>query len=218
MMREPNAMNDFIYKTGLKWLLEQHPGDAHHTNRVKYYFLQTLWMLKNKSFMNGGDDQFEVYITFPEAMKDKGALMALWDWARNELNINCAFFYGTQYSESIAPYNCMATTIGGSSYLNIDIGGGTSDLLIVNKDGAGAIASAHYSSSIFAADDLWGDGIVIAAGGNLDNGFVDYVLTQIDGAANAIRNEILQPLQALRGGVAKSSADVMGYLFKYDGT
>lgn len=216
MMREPNAMNDFIYKTGLKWLLEQHPGDAYHTNRVKYYFLQTLWMLKNKSFMNGGDDHFEVYITFPEAMKHKGALMALWNWAKNELNIGCTFFYGTQYSESIAPYNCMATTIGGSSYLNIDIGGGTSDLLIVNKNGAGAIASAHYSSSIFAADDLWGDGIVIAAGGNLDNGFVDYVLTQIDGAANAIRNEILQPLQALRGGVAKSSADVMGYLFKYD--
>lgn len=216
MMREPNAMTDFIYKTGLKWLLEQHPGNAYHTNRVKYYFLQTLWMLKNKSFMNGGDDQFEVYITFPEAMKNKGDLMNLWDWARNELNIGCTFHYGTQYSESIAPYNCMAANIGGSSYLNIDIGGGTSDLLIVNKDGAGAIASAHYSSSIFAADDLWGDGIVIAAGGHLNNGFVDYVLTQIDRAANAIRNEILQPLQALRGGVAKSSADVMGYLFKYD--
>lgn len=216
MMREPNAMDSFKYKTGLKWLLEQHPGDAHHTNRVKYYFLQTLWMLKNESFMNGGDDQFEVYITFPEAMKDKDALMALWNWAKNELGIGCTFFYGTQYSESIAPYNFMAGHIGGSSYLNIDIGGGTSDLLIVNKDGAGAIASAHYSSSIFAADDLWGDGIQIAAGGKLQNGFVDYVLTQIDAAANVISDAVLQPLNALRNGVTTSSADVMGYLFKYD--
>lgn len=216
MMREPSAMNSFIYKTGLKWLLEQHPGDAHHTNRVKYYFLQTLWMLKNESFMNDGDDQFEVYITFPEAMINKDALMNLWNWAKHELNLNCTFHHGTQYSESIAPYNFMAQTIGGSSYLNIDIGGGTSDLLFVNKDGAGAIASAHYSSSIFAADDLWGDGIQIAAGGHLQNGFVDYVLTQINGAANTIKDAVLQPLNALRNGVTTSSADVMGYLFKYD--
>lgn len=216
MMREPNAMNSFKYKTGLKWLLEQHPGDAHHTNRVKYYFLQTLWMLKNESFMNDGDDNFDVYITFPEAMINKDALMTLWIWARNELNIGCTFFYGTQYSESIAPYNFMAPVIGGSSYLNIDIGGGTSDLLFVNKDAAGNIASAHYSSSIFAADDLWGDGIQITAGGRLQNGFVDYVLTQIDAAAGVISDAVLQPLNALRNGVTTSSADVMGYLFKYD--
>ena len=84
--------------------------------------------------MNDGDDTFDVYITFPEAMKDQETLMDLWNWAKEELNINCNFFYGTEYSESIAPYNCMATQIGGSSFLNIDIGGGTNDLLFVNKD------------------------------------------------------------------------------------
>lgn len=216
MMHEPQALNIFKYKTGLKWLLEEHPGDPHHTNRVKYYFLQTLWMLKNESLMNDGDDAFDVYITFPEAMKNQGTLMQLWKWAKGELNINCKFFYGTAYSESIAPYNCMATQIGGSSFLNIDIGGGTNDLLFVNKDANGRIVSAHYSSSMFAGDDLWGDGIQISKNAPLNNGFVDYVMRQIEQAEQTYRPDILSPLKSLKGGVTTSSADVMGYLFKYD--
>lgn len=216
MMHEPQALNIFKYKTGLKWLLEEHPGDQHHTNRVKYYFLQTLWMLKNESLMNDGDDTFDVYITFPEAMKDQETLMDLWNWAKAELNINCNFFYGTEYSESIAPYNCMAAQIGGSSFLNIDIGGGTNDLLFVNKDANGHIVSANYSSSMFAGDDLWGDGIQITNNGQLNNGFVDYVMGQIDQVQQTYKAEILSPLKSLRGGVTTSSADVMGYLFKHD--
>lgn len=215
MMLEPHYLEHFKYKTGLKWLLEEHPGDPHHTNRVKYYFLQTLWMLKNESLMNDGDDSFEVYITFPEAMKDKQTLMSLWDWARNELNINCEFHYGTEYSESIAPYNYMAPQIGGSSFLNIDIGGGTNDLLFVAKDANGHIASACYSSSMFAGDDLWGDGIQIIDAATLNNGFFDYIMKQIKEAEQAYNSELLSSLKAL-GGITKSSADVMAYLFKYD--
>lgn len=216
MMHEPQALNIFKYKTGLKWLLEKHPGNVHHTNRVKYYFLQTLWMLKNESLMNDGGDTFDVYITFPEVMKDHEPLMNLWIWAKNELNINCNFFYGTKYSESIAPYNCMATQVGGSSFLNIDIGGGTSDLLFINKDANGHIVSAHYSSSMFAGDDLWGDGIQISENVQISNGFVDYVMGQIEQAEQTYTQEIISPLKSLKGGVTTSSADVMGYLFKYD--
>lgn len=219
MMHEPQALNIFKYKTGLKWLLEEDPGNQHHTNRVKYYFLQTLWMLKNESLMNDGDDTFDVYITFPETMKQptKSTLMGLWQWARKELNINCNFYHGTEYSESIAPYNSMATMIGGASFLNVDIGGGTSDLLFVNKNAAGQIESAHYSSSMFAGDDLWGDGIKITINGNqLNNGFVEYLFGQINDASATFPSEILSPLKSLMGGVTSSSADVMGYLFKYD--
>lgn len=217
MMLEPHDSGHFKYKTGLKWLLEEHPGDPHHTNRVKYFFLQTLWMLKNESLMNDGDDSFDVYITFPEAMKDKGTLMNLWDWAKGELNINCKFHYGTEYSESIAPYNYMAAQIGGSSFLNIDIGGGTNDLLFVTKSANGHIASARYSSSMFAGDDLWGDGIQIGDIATKDNGFVNYIMEQIETAEQAYDSKLLSSLKGFRyGSITKSSADVMGYLFKYD--
>lgn len=215
MMLEPHYLDYFKYKTGLKWLLEEHPGNAHHTNRVKYFFLQTLWMLKNESLMNDGDDSFDVYITFPEAMKDKGTLMNLWDWAKGELNINCKFHYGTEYSESIAPYNYMTNQILGSSFLNIDIGGGTNDLLFVSKDANGHIARVCYSSSMFAGDDLWGDGIQINDVATLNNGFVDYIMKQIEATEQAYNSVLLSSLKAL-GGITKSSADVMAYLFKYD--
>lgn len=229
MMNEPQASNAFVYKTGLKWLLEQYPGDVHHTNRVKFYFLQTLWMLKNESYLNGGDDRFDVYITFPETMKvpTRTALMSLWESSKQELRLNCNFFYGTQFSESIAPYNCMATKIGGSSYLNIDIGGGTNDLLFVLKNTAGNITAAHYSSAMFAGDDLWGDGIVISANQKVNNGFVECIVgkkgnsnqpgTGILGSAASYPVENISTLEALMGGVSTSSADIMGYLFKNDG-
>ncbi len=228
MMNEPVALPQFVYKTGLKWLLEKYPGDTNHTNRVKYYFLQTLWMLKNESFLNGGDDNFDVYITFPETMKSptKQALVDLWSWAKTELNLGCAFHYGTDYSESVAPYNCLAQNIGGNSYLNIDIGGGTNDLLFVLKNGAGRITGARYFSAMFAGDDLWGDGTVITTAHGGKNGFVDFLVGSagnatdagrgILGAVNTYNKEKVDTLNALCQGVSTSSADIMGYLFKYD--
>lgn len=228
MMNEIVPPSQFAYKTGLKWSLEKHPGDINHTNRVKYYFLQTLWMLKNESFLNGGDDNFDVYITFPETMKapTRTALISLWNWTKNELKLGCTFYHGTSYSESVAPYNCMATKIGGNSYLNIDIGGGTNDLLFVLKDMAGHITNAHYFSAMFAGDDLWGDGTVINMAQHGHNGFVDFLVgnpgdgnnpgTGILGMANAYPREKVSTLSALLDGVSTSSADIMGYLFKYD--
>ncbi len=218
MMREPQVPNgEFQYKTGLKWLLEDNPGNQHHTNRIKYYFLQTLWMMKNESLLNDGGDTFDVYLTFPQSMKDQQLLINLWQWAINELQLqNCTLHYGPQFSESIAPYNCMAAQIGGASYLNIDIGGGTNDLLFVNKDIHGMIQSAYYSSAKFAGDDLWGDGIQILNNQAASNGFVAYVTSLIDEANGVYQQEILNPLTALRQGLASSSADIMSYLFKYE--
>lgn len=227
MMSEQQATGTFTYKTGLKWLLEQKPGHSGHTNRIKFFFLQTLWMLKNESYMNDGDDTFDVYITFPETMKvpTQNSLVNLWNWAKQELQLACNFFYGTQFSESIAPYNCMAHLIGGSSYMNVDIGGGTNDLLFVLKNQAGHIESAKYSSSMFAGDDLWGDGIVINNNAQSRNGFVNYI-TIADGTEQQPKGilentaifppEVVSPLNSLLGGVASSSSDIMGYLFKYD--
>lgn len=220
MMTEVTAGNVFAYKTRLKWLLEEHPGDPHHTDRVKYYFLQTLWMLKNESLLNGGDDQFEVYITFPETMKQptKQALVSLWKWAKDELHLNCTFYHDPRFSESVAPYYCLAHLIQGASFLNVDIGGGTTDLLFVNKEN-GRVKNACYSSAMFAGDDLWGDGVSVHTGANhQNNGFTDFILAEIDANASTYGAEVLGHLGALRNGVSTSSADVMGYLFKHDQT
>ena len=219
LLSEPSSYErpDFIYQTKLKWLLEQQPGNVHHTNRIKYYFLQLLWTLKNKSLLNGGSDDFTVYITFPETMKQptKAALMAQWNWAKTVLGLQCTFQYGSDYSESISPYNSLAAQIGGNSFLNMDIGGGTTDLLLVCKNSGGQIESAFYSSALFAADDLWGDGIDIGVATGGENGFVRYMDDEIQ------KNRAVFPSLQLSyyrnvGDMVKSSADVMGFLFKYD--
>jgi len=208
----------YVYKTDLKWALEKNPADVHYLNRVKYYCMEILWLLKNKSLLNGGSDVFEVFLTFPETMKVPTRNLFInqcWQWAKTQLQLNCSFRYGADVSESIAPYNMLAPQIGGQSLLNIDIGGGTSDLLFVSKDSVGSIMGAYYSSTLFAADDLWGDGLNVGVPTDIKNGFYTYIKAQIDQNQASYPPKILSSLKALVS-LTNSSTDAMGFLFKHD--
>lgn len=208
----------YVYKTDLKWALEKNPADVHYLNRVKHYCMEILWLLKNKSLLNGGSDVFEVFLTFPETMKVPTRNLFInqcWQWAKTQLQLNCSFRYGADVSESIAPYNMLAPQIGGQSLLNIDIGGGTSDLLFVSKDSVGSIMGAYYSSTLFAADDLWGDGLNVGVPTDIKNGFYTYIKTQIDQNQASYPPKILSSLKALVS-LTNSSTDAMGFLFKHD--
>lgn len=208
----------YVYKTDLKWALEKNPADVHYLNRVKHYCMEILWLLKNKSLLNGGSDVFEVFLTFPETMKVPTRNLFInqcWQWAKTQLQLNCTFRYGADVSESIAPYNMLAPQIGGQSLLNIDIGGGTSDLLFVSKDSVGSIIGAYYSSTLFAADDLWGDGLNVGVPTEIKNGFYTYIKAQIDQNQASYPPKVLSSLKALVS-LTNSSTDAMGFLFKHD--
>ena len=208
----------YVYKTDLKWALEKNPSDVHYLDRVKSYCMEILWLLKNKSLLNGGSDVFEVFLTFPETMKVPTRNLFInqcWQWAKTQLQLNCTFRYGADISESIAPYNMLAPQIGGQSLLNIDIGGGTSDLLFVSKDNVGSIMGAYYSSTLFAADDLWGDGLNVGVPTDIKNVFYTYIKTQIEQNQASYPPKVLSSLKALVS-LTNSSADAMGFLFKHD--
>lgn len=212
------GVKQWVYKTDLKWALEKNPADVHYLDRVKNYCMEILWMLKNKSLLNGGSDVFEVFLTFPETMKVPTRNLFInqcWQWAKTQLQLNCTFRYGSNVSESIAPYNMLAPHIGGQSLLNIDIGGGTSDLLFVSKDSAGSIIGAYYSSTLFAADDLWGDGLNVGLPNEINNGFYKYIKAQIDNNIASYPSKLLSCLLSLVQ-ITNSSKDAMGFLFKYD--
>lgn len=214
----PAATFPFVYKTDLKWALEKNPTDVHYLNRVKCYCMETLWLLKNKSLLNGGSDVFEVFLTFPETMKVPTRNLFInqcWQWAKTQLQLNCTFKFGADVSESIAPYNMLAPKIGGQSLLNIDIGGGTSDLLFICKDQLGTIVGAYYSSTLFAADDLWGDGLNVGVPQAIRNVFYTHIISQIDQNQTAYSSELLLRLKSLTS-LTNSSSDVMGFLFKHD--
>lgn len=208
----------YSYKTDLKWALEKDPTDVHYRDRIKAYCQEILLLLKHKALLNDGTAAFTVFLTFPETMKvpTRGSIIQCWDWARKELGLNslCTFRYGSDLSESIAPYNQLAPTVGGQSFLNIDIGGGTSDILFVNKVN-GMIESAHYASTLFAANDLWGDGLSVGTNQKPQNKFYLHVMEHIETNKNNYPAELLAYLQTFST-LTNSSADIMGFLFKHE--
>lgn len=212
------VQSSFVYKTGLKWALESNPDDAKSRDRVRNYFLQLLWMLKNKVLLNDGVKDFDLFITFPESMKVPTRNLFInqcWMWAAQQLGLtDCKIHYGSEVSESIAPYNKLAPVIGGSDMINIDIGGGTSDILIVTKQN-GKVEKAYYSSTKFAADDLWGDGLDVGIKLEPKNGFLRYVKENIDSNRSSYDSRVTNQLDTILN-LTNSSADAMGFLFKYD--
>ena len=206
------------FNTDLKWALEVRPGDAVYASRVRAYFKQILWTLKNKVLINGGDGSFEVLLTFPAAMTvaTRNVYIGIWNSVKTELAIpNCTITYNQDTSESVAPYYDLVDQVVGSSFLNIDIGGGTSDFLYVIKDGAGHITHSLYSSVMYAADDLWGDGQQTLANYSKDNGFYQYLSRNIEEQAGAFNNDVLAQFRAAEQIMPKSS-DLMSFLFKHD--
>lgn len=216
MMQETTTITTARYITQLKWILENNMADPHNNKLVEIYFTQILWILKNKAIQNGGNDAFNVHLTFPATMPIplKNTLLGLWNNAKSSLGLSCNINGG--FSESLSPYNIMVPKFGTSSFLNIDIGGGTHDMLFINRDDAGNLISANYSSSRFAGDDLWGDGVVITNAQPLANGFANYLYNMINSNRAQYNSKVLQPLDTLKGGMANTSGDIMGYLFSHD--
>ncbi len=201
------------YFTNLKWVLESEPGSRVPGWRVLAFCKQLLWLVKNKALLNGGNENFTVMLTFPEAMIDRSVFLdvatqsGVWIEAARELGLNAANMFMDDVSESEAPYYKVVTD--NNNLLNIDIGGGTTDMFLVrrlDKDGNPIVdeVDARYLSIKFAADDLWGDGTGARRNTVGNNGFCQYLTQKIaqNGAdVKSITNMVTR------------SADVMAALF-----
>lgn len=156
----PNeAIVDYIFD--LKWKMPT--ADDGYKRKGKLFLTQILWMIKNHWLMNDPNaakmgSAPKIVFTFP--ITDgigsgiKTFFMTQWE------NIYKAVFglnnipagYLKDMSESIAPCEGLAATLVTNGVLNVDIGGGTTDIqYILNKD-------YRYLSINLAADDIWGDG------------------------------------------------------------
>ena len=209
----PNA----TYDTKLKWALEDNPGNRISGWRVLAFCKQLLWLIKNKALLNGGDERFNVMLTFPEAMLDRSIFLhkatqsGVWLEAEGDLGLRVNGFdrFNEEVTESEAPYYMVVR--GTENMLNVDIGGGTTDMFLVrrldkNGNTLGGV-SANYMSVKFAADDLWGDGAGARINTAGQNGFCKYLTGQI--AANGENI----------GGITRlvtSSSDIMAALFSND--
>ncbi|MCD8290612.1 MAG: hypothetical protein LUC91_03815, partial [Prevotella sp.] len=152
------------YKTNIKW----DRFDEFANQRMSSFFAQMLWMMKNKSVLNRGSDTFKLVVTYPISMRpgDYRNFLDAWEKAKNEVQCNVEISFRT---ESVAPYySYLASLNYGTPYANMDIGGGTTDILYVKPESNETLVC----SAFFAANDLWNDGV--NAETLKENGFIQY--------------------------------------------
>jgi hypothetical protein len=197
------------YVTDIKWAFENEPRDI-AKSRLKLFIEQTLWMIKNKLLLNKTWCTPSVVWMSPRSMRPlmrthfkriwESEFVNVFEPANNDENkINIK-----NISESEAPYYRLAYLgekgIGdANNIILIDIGGGTTDILMNYID------CTLATSFRFAGNDIWGDGV--KEGRTKLNGFVKNLKEsskwphQVKSAANDLNI---------------NSQDLASIFFKYD--
>lgn len=214
-LNEIGSNKDCIYRTDIKWSASD--SDPKAKDRVKMFFKELMWIMKNKAVMNGGRPDFKLVFTYPQSMRKSliGKFRGLWNDARIEVgatmsnirNVNESL--NIQALEGVAPYFSFLPELQfGETYANVDIGGGTSDIIYINPIDGGEKISY---SAIFAANDIWGDGTNPAV--SKQNGFLKGYLNSARYANLSDEDEIKEHLRAFMDDTASDSSDVISYLF-----
>lgn len=222
-MKEIIDLTDVQYNTNIKWDIEQNSNNANNAqvnltdceNRVKSFCLQVAWMVKNKVMLSERPaSSFTAYLTFPYTMGRtlKTNIEQYWvDAFEKTMGSNNVTI--VRSTESIAPYYYMIGN--GAKFtknaLNVDIGGGTTDMLFADIENK----KFYYNSSLFAGNDIWGDGKQLVQQSRMDNGFIKYfeeLLNQGQLNIDPKRKDAYLKYKKL----VKSSADLMSYVFRYD--
>jgi len=214
-LNEIGANKDCIYRTDIKWSASD--SDPRAKDRVKIFFNELMWIMKNKAVMNGGRPDFKLVFTYPQSMRKSliGKFRGLWNDARTEVgatmsnirNVNESL--NIQALEGVAPYFSFLPELQfGETYANVDIGGGTSDIIYINPIDGGEKISY---SAIFAANDLWGDGTNPAV--SKQNGFLKGYLNSVRYANLSDEDDIKEHLRTFMDDTASDSSDVISFLF-----
>lgn len=147
----------FDTHTDLKWSQFQEQGKS--KIQVENYFSVLLMLIRNKIVINGGNlDSTEIVWFYPSSMSSFriSTLDQLWSSLCAEYISDNARV--TKLSESIAPFyyyrNRLAVTASDRPVISVDIGGGTTDVVVYQENKAMMLTSFK-----FAGNSLYGDGL-----------------------------------------------------------
>ncbi len=208
-----------VYTTNLKWLLENNNDDS-NKSRVKLFLQQLLWQIKAKAILNNGSlAELRIVWSVPQSMErgNRTTLKSVLREAFKNVFANSGAILEDPIPESVAPYFYLTKSGSGiqdiANAVNIDIGGGTSDVMMF-MESAGANRQDKYltTSFRFAGNDLWGSGY---KGKIKDNGFLKNY--QVYQKANNINPE--KEMMYFAKGIDDSNLsadDLISLLFKYD--
>ncbi|RYY37424.1 MAG: hypothetical protein EOP46_02690 [Sphingobacteriaceae bacterium] len=223
------------YQTNIKWQLESSLTDTEKQNRVKMFFRQLLLMIRSHALLlsntapNRTDgcniNTVKIAMSYPMSMDSdlKGKLAEYFEGEMNtvfKITGDGVKERLVEVTESIAPYYKLLKqniNIKHDIYCNIDVGGGTSDIVLVKygaDDAAGAkqadLLTCYCNSVMFAGKQLWGG---IADDYNPDeNGFVTFYLKLLQKRnANAYTE-----IQTIINSRNIRTEDLVSYLFNYE--
>lgn len=165
---DSRGLSNGVLKSNIKW-----DEDPNAKNRIEAFFTEIMWIVKNKIVEIGGRMDFKFIFTFPQSMKGdvQGYMAVYWNDARNAVragdpsqnNWNKSI-KSPKTNRSLMPYEGLAPWYSSipdfgtqKSFLNIDIGGGTFDVIVVNPTTT-LISPGLSFSAQFAANELWGEG------------------------------------------------------------
>ena len=183
------------YKSNLKWKFDsQNVGDDVKA-QMKCFCEEIMMMIKNHWMRQDDTDHTnlpKIAFTFPSAMVNKKRFVTEWSNAYTTV-FNTPKVNITDITESLAPCRtAISKGVGvANGLLNIDIGGGTTDLQYYRVIGGNV--TSYYNSVKFAGDDLWGKGYE-----NVNNG--------IGGAVRS--NKFKEFAQARLGGASIRLGDI----------
>jgi len=215
---DEDAMTDHVrYKTDLKWLLERGGTDPLNQQRISLFFRELLLMIRTKVLLEdealrGDLSKLKIAMSFPISMGDtmRNRLRDLFKAQHDEI-------FGaqkqplTEVTESVAPYYQLKyeqTNIQNDSYCNIDIGGGTCDVVLIDKNPQNANELICHSASFrFAGRQLWSSGANEFNAG--DNGFLLFYKQFISKKSP----DIYSKLERLFSARTMRTEDITGLLF-----
>jgi hypothetical protein len=206
---EKEPINEYKISANLKW--QNYQMDEKAKRRVEAFFEKLLFMIKAKVLLNQGSlKDTEIIWTYPSSMTSGrlANLEGLWEKSIEK-------YIGTEshlkISESIAPYYYYKTKniyAGAKPAVNIDIGGGTTDIVVYVNDKPKLLTSFK-----FAANSIFGDGF--GDGGADNNGFINRYSSKIKSllAENSLYN-LIQVYNQLEQ--SKSSVDLAAFFFSIE--
>jgi hypothetical protein len=207
---------EFQAYTDLKWNKRSNKNtDKSNTPKVSAYFDNLLFMLRNKVLLNGGNiSKTKLVWTYPSSMTDNriNELEKLWTITFQKYFPNA--LHPNRVSESVAPFyyyqNNEGVVANTRSVIGLDIGGGTSDLVIYQNN-----EPALISSYQFAGNALFGDGYNSTS---KNNGFVQKYLSK---ARDFLTSNGIAPSEGAQSAInavegTSSSGDIISMLFSLE--
>ena len=192
-------------ETELKWT-----NSMDVKSMITCYLGSIMMVIRNKVVMEGGDlSKTKITWFYPTSMPAGrvATISTIWNNLYTDYIDSNTTDKLLSIPESIAPYNYYSLYHGaGVDVLSIDIGGGTSDALVIDSMGE----PAFITSFRFAANSLFGD--AFSRGALNQNGWVRKFQPLIN---NALTSNNLNSIKGVLDGVAANqiSADYISLLF-----